>query len=192
MSFIYTALEHHRCDMCIRSVQSQTDGCRLSATASFCFFFLLFGFLLWLLLLPCSGCPVVALCGRSGFLFCAFPTGALVRQSVPRPGRLVLFDAMFEVRPQRLCLQLGLPAVRLSLCQSSVFDGLAVPALACGSWFAVWWLARHLASVNSDGRHESSGPLRGGRACSSLVHAHPSHVRPGQVPCRLVLRPNTY
>ncbi len=59
--------------MCIRSVQSQTDGCRLSAPASFCFCFSLFCFfalafasaLLWL-----SRCCSLRPLGLFCFLLC--------------------------------------------------------------------------------------------------------------------------
>lgn len=100
--------------MCIRSVQSQTDGCRLSAPASFCFCFSLFCFfalafasaLLWLsrccslrplglfcfLLCPlarsfASQCPALAVsCCFSGCLQCG-TTACACRSGCPLSSR---------------------------------------------------------------------------------------------------------
>jgi len=122
---------------------------------AFLFFALAFRFCL------APAVPLLLFAGARAFLFFALPTGALHRQSVPRPGRLVLFIWMFAVPHHGLGLQLVLTAVKSFVCQPSVPVGWAPPALACGSWLHVWLLARYLCAVCSDGLHTSSEPLCG-------------------------------
>ena len=109
--FSYTPLEHHRCDMCIRSVQSQTDGCRLSATASFCFCFALFCFLLWLFasaLLWLSLCCSLRALGLFVLRFAHWRARSPV-SAPPWPSRAVSLDVCSAAPPL-------VPAARIARC----------------------------------------------------------------------------
>lgn len=163
----------------------------------FAFLFFCFGFSL----LPCSGCPAVALCGRSGFfVFCfahwrapppvsapSWPSRAVlldVCSATPRLGPAARLDRCQVVRVSAVCTcwlgtpcpRLRLLAARLVACETPVRRLFGRPAHVV--WSALWVRACSRLVIPFGSRTTIKRLVRSTRAASGSQTKHLLFVQP--------------